>query len=97
MEAAFGGEIFDFVATGRLSENVTRLYFKKLMTAIKIMHANGVYHRDLKPENLLLNEQLELKIEGFEFSIHKDKLNGNDRSTEIVGTRAYMSPECLTQ
>jgi serine/threonine protein kinase len=56
MEAAFGGEIFDFVATGRLLENVTRLYFKKLMTAIKLMHANGVYHRDLKPENLLLNE-----------------------------------------
>ena len=60
------------------------------------MHANGVYHRDLKPDNILLNESLELKIYGFELSIHKDEINGKDICSEYVGARQYMSPERIT-
>jgi serine/threonine protein kinase len=36
------------------------------------MHRNGVYHTDLKPDKMFLDENLELKIGGFGFSIHKD-------------------------
>ena len=48
------------------------MYFKKLMAGIEHMHENHVYHRDLKPENIFLDDLLELKISGFEFSIHRD-------------------------
>jgi hypothetical protein len=34
MEAAFGGEMFDFVSRGRLPERMTRMNFKKLMAGI---------------------------------------------------------------
>ena len=56
MEAALGGEIFDFVALGRLPESLARMYFKKLMAGIEHMHENHVYHRDLKPENIFLDD-----------------------------------------
>jgi len=39
------------------------------------MHGRGVYHRDLKPENIFLDENLELKIGGFELSINQDNMN----------------------
>jgi serine/threonine protein kinase len=72
MEAEHGSELFDFIAAGPLPENMARMYFQKLMAGIEHMHWHGVYHRDLKLENILLSENLELKIAGFEFSISQD-------------------------
>ena len=40
------------------------------------MHENGVFHRDLKLNNILLIDDLELKITGFDYSIHLDQMKG---------------------
>jgi 5'-AMP-activated protein kinase, catalytic alpha subunit len=42
------------------------------MAGIQHMHSKGVYHRDLKPEHILLSENLELKIAGFDYSINQE-------------------------
>jgi len=73
-EVARGGDFFAFVALGCLPENMVRMYFKQMMTAIEYMHSQGVYHRDLKLENILLNEELSLMIGDFGLSINKSKL-----------------------
>lgn len=57
------------------------------------MHENGVFHRDLKLDNLLLMNDLELKITGFDNSIHLDQMNGEHLINEQVGLINYMSPE----
>ncbi|CAN1811965.1 CBL-interacting serine/threonine-protein kinase 6 [Linum perenne] len=55
-------------AKGRLKEDVARVYFQQLISAIDFCHSRGVYHRDLKPENLLLDEEGNLKVTDFGLS-----------------------------
>ena len=54
MELVRGGELFNKVSKGRLKEDVARLYFQQLISAVNFCHSRDIYHRDLKPENLLL-------------------------------------------
>ncbi|KAB5552668.1 hypothetical protein DKX38_009979 [Salix brachista] len=62
MDLVRGGELFSKIAKGRLREDVARVYFQQLISAIDFCHSRDVYHRDLKPENLLLDEDGKLKV-----------------------------------
>ena len=42
---------------GRFSEDVSRVIFRQVHSAMSYMHAQGVIHRDLKPENILLTSR----------------------------------------
>ncbi len=55
-------------------------------------HSKGIIHMDIKPANLMLGDDLVVKIVDFGLA----KLEGLERLTrtsEIMGTLAYMSPE----
>ena len=57
LELAEIGDMFEIVAnSGAFSEDLTRFYMKKFLSALEYCHNSGVVHRDIKIENCLLNQ-----------------------------------------
>jgi 5'-AMP-activated protein kinase, catalytic alpha subunit len=81
LEYAKGGELFNKIAKGKLTEETARKYFHQLIGSVDYCHSRGVYHRDLKPENLLLDENETLKVSDFGLSAVKET--------------GWSSPHCL--
>ncbi|OIW18625.1 hypothetical protein TanjilG_13377 [Lupinus angustifolius] len=98
MELVRGEELFNKVVKGRLGEDVARLYFQQLISAIDFCHSRGVYHRDLKPENLLLDEDGNLKVSDFGLSAFSEEhLRQDGLLHTTCGTPAYVSPEVIAK
>ncbi|KAJ6994125.1 CBL-interacting serine/threonine-protein kinase 6-like [Populus alba x Populus x berolinensis] len=95
MELVRGGELFSKIAKGRLREDVARVYFQQLISAIDFCHSRGVYHRDLKPENLLLDEDGKLKVTDFGLSAFAEHLKQDGLLHTTCGTPAYVAPEVI--
>ena len=69
LENAVNGELVDIVAeTGPLPKTVTRYYMCQLLDALEYIHKSGISHRCLKVTDLLLDEEYNLKLSGFEFA-----------------------------
>lgn len=73
-------------------EHRLRDAFAQLSEGILTLHAGGMLHRDLKPPNVLVTSDGRVVILDFGLVAH---LGPGDvsRSTQIMGTPAYMSPE----
>ncbi|KAF4380589.1 hypothetical protein F8388_009714 [Cannabis sativa] len=98
MEFVKGGELFAKVAKGRFSEDLSRKYFRQLISAVGYCHSRGIFHRDLKPENLLLDENGNLKVSDFGLSaIADDQIRSDGLLHTLCGTPAYVAPEILNQ
>ncbi|XP_021909680.1 CBL-interacting serine/threonine-protein kinase 11 [Carica papaya] len=95
MEFVKGGELFNKVAKGRLTEDISRRYFQQLISAVGYCHARGVFHRDLKPENLLVDENGNLKVSDFGLSALSDQIQPDGLLHTLCGTPAYVAPEIL--
>ncbi|KAJ6355261.1 hypothetical protein OIU76_026939 [Salix suchowensis] len=95
MDLVRGGELFSKIAKGRLREDVARVYFQQLISAIDFCHSRGVYHRDLKPENLLLDEDGKLKVTDFGLSAFSEHLKQDGLLHTTCGTPAYVAPEVI--
>ncbi|KAM0974255.1 hypothetical protein ACFX2C_017461 [Malus domestica] len=95
MDLVRGGELFAKIAKGRLREDVARVYFQQLISAIDFCHSRGVYHRDLKPENLLLDEDGNLKVTDFGLSAFTEHLKQDGLLHTTCGTPAYVAPEVI--
>lgn len=98
MEFVKGGELFAKVAKGRFSEDLSRRYFRQLISAVGYCHSRGVFHRDLKPENLLVDEHGNLKVSDFGLSaIAADQVRADGLLHTLCGTPAYVAPEILAK
>jgi len=67
---------------------------KKLLSAIKHMHANGIVHRDIKLENILLTSEGEIKI--IDFGLSKKQTDCTLFNSRC-GTPYYIAPEVISQ
>ncbi|KAK4760668.1 hypothetical protein SAY87_005561 [Trapa incisa] len=95
MDLVRGGELFSKISKGRLREDLARVYFQQLISAVDFCHSRGVYHRDLKPENLLLDEDGNLKVTDFGLSAFSEHLRQDGLLHTTCGTPAYVAPEVI--
>ncbi|XP_054628569.1 coiled-coil domain-containing protein 180-like [Dunckerocampus dactyliophorus] len=96
LELMEGGELFQRVKVGQLSESVAKLYFYQMLQAVQYLHRNGIIHRDLKPENILLSSHEDrclIKVTDFNQS---RILEEAVLMRTLCGTPSYLAPEVFT-
>jgi len=74
---------------GPLDDWVCQFHFSQLLGAVRYMHSQGIAHRDLKPENLVLDDQFNLKLNQFQYSLNAQTTS----SGSIPVNRHLMPPE----
>lgn len=94
MECAEGGELFDRVLAGRISEDDAAKVVWQMLSVTSYLHSEGIVHRDLKLENFLYETKdcSRLKLIDFGFSRH---WNGGTPLQGQCGTLLYSAPEAM--
>lgn len=84
---------------GRLPAHTAVSYVLQACEAIAEAHAHGIVHRDLKPGNLFLTRRNDgtpcIKVLDFGISKHSGSLGGMTKTSALMGTPYYVSPEQL--
>lgn len=93
MEYMKGGELFDYVISGEVEEEVARKFFRQLVSAVEYCHANFVVHRDLKLENIVLDES-KRNIKIIDFGLSTTITPGRLLDANC-GSLQYVAPEVL--
>ncbi|KAF4098516.1 phosphorylase kinase, gamma 1b (muscle) isoform X1 [Onychostoma macrolepis] len=87
------GELFDYLTEKvTLSEKETRKIMRALLEVVEYLHTHNIVHRDLKPENILLDDDVNIKLTDFGFSI---QIEPGQRLNEVCGTPGYLAPEII--
>lgn len=99
MELCEGGELFDHLSRGALTERLAALCVHHMLLAINYLHQNFIAHRDLKPENWLLATKEEvgkapLKLIDFGTSA---RFEPSVPLRSRTGTPAYTAPEVFSR
>ena len=94
MEHAGGGNLCTYVKQRkRLAEPEARKIFIQLLLGVEYMHDLGIIHRDIKLENVLFDDDRNMKLVDFGFSVAcRDP---NKRLKIFCGTPSYMAPEIV--
>ena len=103
MELATGGDLFDKLAGGVLTERAVAPYFKGMVEGLLHCHARGVVHRDIKLENVALcaDDPHAVKLVDFGLAVclpPKAAGGGGFEETILydkVGSKSYRAPEIL--
>jgi len=101
LELASDDDFFSLIEKGgKMSDGLTRHYFRQMMLALKHCHSRGIAHRDVKLENLLLGEGFRLKLSDFGLAWASDARLGmpppHMQCKTRTGTISYMAPELFS-
>ena len=76
----------------KLEEKDAIKIFKQILSGIEYCHSHNVTHRDIKLENILADENLNVKIIDFGFSVC---VSSTQKLRIFCGTPTYMAPEII--
>jgi serine/threonine-protein kinase len=84
--------------SGRLSPELLAKVLKSAALALDHAHSKGLIHRNLTPDSLLLDDDGDLKITGFEIARPAQYLNSGQAGEDLdllLESIHYMSPELV--
>jgi calcium-dependent protein kinase len=97
MEVCKGGDLFDRINEGRMTEQQCARIFGRVLEGLDATHRAGWLHRDIKPENIMF------RAEGrgtdavlIDFGMAEQRHVDPRRLTGRIGTPSYMAPEVVT-
>ena len=78
-----------------LGERLSKIFFSKILQAVKALHNIGICHHDLKLNNFIFDGNFNLKLGDFGFSsLIEKKKNGMPKYQKIfAGTPHFKAPE----
>jgi len=96
LEIAEGGQLLTKVTqTDRMDEDLVKVYFHQLASAVDYLHSRNICHRDLKLENVLVSSLDEndpvVKITDMGLS----KIVEDTDLKTFCGTKSYLAPEVV--
>ena len=98
MEQVNGGELYEQIHNGSMTQRLLASLIYQLLEAIDYMHSSGIAHRDLKPENILVkfneNNYLFNSVKVADFGLSKIN-TPNQLMFDGCGTPSYVAPEIL--
>jgi MAP/microtubule affinity-regulating kinase len=97
MELAFGRSLHSFLrakSERKLSEKDGMRVFRQVLSGIEYCHKMNVTHRDIKMENILVDDELNVKIIDFGFSVCSPP---TQKLRIFCGTPSYMAPEIVNK
>ena len=93
MELCQGKSLYHYIKKKqgqKLDEFECRTIFKQLVEAVAYLHQLNICHRDLKLDNVLIDDQKNVKLIDFGFSV----VCGSDQRLGLFcGTPHYMDPD----
>jgi calcium-dependent protein kinase len=93
LEYLEGGELFDKISEGVLTNEQIPIILEQVARALKYAHNAGVAHRDLKPENVCFCDKTTSQVKVIDWGLSSEFTKGAMKSN--VGSQTYAAPEVL--